>query len=144
MRCFAALTLVSLLLTSHAQADTYPRQLGVDAVHYVFRLTLGDDSNEIRGEATVNLRFVAEGVREVFLDLASAANGKGMIVSTITSNGRTVPFTHQNDRLRIPVPSPLVAGREASFIVQYHGVPADGLRLIDNIHGERTAFSENW
>ena len=70
MRCLAALTLVCLLHVS-AQADTFPRQPGVDALHYVFRLTLGDDSNEVRGEATVNLRFVADNVREVFLDLAS-------------------------------------------------------------------------
>ena len=26
----------------------------------------------------------------------------------------------------------------------YRGVPAGGLRIINNIHGERTAFSENW
>src|SRR6185369_15837488 len=24
------------------------------------------------------------------------------------------------------------------------GVPANGLRILNNIHGERTAFSENW
>ena len=28
--------------------------------------------------------------------------------------------------------------------VRYRGVPADGLRLIDNMHGERTIFSESW
>ena len=28
--------------------------------------------------------------------------------------------------------------------MRYRGVPADGLRLIDNMHGERTFFSENW
>ncbi len=28
--------------------------------------------------------------------------------------------------------------------VQYSGIPAEGLRLIKNIYGERTAFSESW
>ncbi len=143
MRCLAALTLVCLLHVS-AQADTFPRQPGVDALHYVFRLTLGDDSNEVRGEATVNLRFVADNVREVFLDLASTSGGKGMTVSTVTRDGLPVSFTHQNDRLHISFPSPLPVGGEVSVIVQYHGVPADGLRLIANMHGERTAFSESW
>jgi len=143
MRCLAALTLVCLLHVS-AQADTFPRQPGVDALHYVFRLTLGDDSNEVRGEATVNLRFVADNVREVFLDLASSSGGKGMTVSTVARDGVPVSFTHQNDRLRISFPSPLPVGGEVSMIVQYHGVPADGLRLVANMHGERTAFSENW
>jgi aminopeptidase N len=145
MRRFAVLTLFGLFhLPSPAQSDTYPRQTGIDALHYTFRLTLGDDSNEIRGETAVVLRLAAEGLEEVFLDLSSAANGKGMSVSTVTSNGRPVPFTHQDDRLGIVVSPPLPAGRDASFVVQYRGVPADGLRFIDNIHGERTAFSQNF
>ena len=41
------------------QADTYPRQAGVDAQHYAFKLTLlTADSNEITGETTVRLRVV--------------------------------------------------------------------------------------
>jgi aminopeptidase N len=143
MRCLSVLTFI-WLFDGAAQADTFPRQPGVDALHYAFRLTLGDDSNEIRGEATVNVRFVADGVRDVFLDLASTSGGKGMTVSTVTRDGLPVSFTHQNDRLHIPFPSPLPLGGEVSVIVQYHGVPADGLRLIANMHGERTAFSESW
>jgi len=143
IRCLTVLTFVWLFQWP-AQADTFPRQPGVDALHYVFRLTLGDDSNEIRGEATVNLRFVADNVREVFLDLASTSDGKGMTVSTVTRDGLPMSFTHRNNRLHIPFPSSLPVGGEVSVIVQYRGIPVDGLRLIANMHGERTAFSENW
>ena len=46
--------------TSRIAADTYVRQPGVDARHYVFRLTLlTGDSNEIRGEATATFRLVS-------------------------------------------------------------------------------------
>ena len=38
-------------------ADTYPRQPGVDALHYVFRLTISDLNNEIAGKSTVTVRF---------------------------------------------------------------------------------------
>ena len=146
MKRVLALLLFSLAwLTSPARADTYPRQPGVDAVHYVFRLTLlTDETNEIRGDATVSLKFVSDGVTEVFLDLASPAEGKGMAVSAVTSAGQSVQFTHQGDRLRIPLAAPSKAGQEIAFTIQYRGIPADGLRLIRNIHGERTAFSENW
>src|SRR5687768_9671352 len=116
MRRFAALTLVWLVFTLRAQADTYPRQLGIDAFHYAFKLTLADDSNEIHGEATVILQFVADDVREVLLDLASTANGKGMTVSSVTSGGRPVPFIHQDDRLRIPLPSSVPAGRAITLL----------------------------
>src|SRR5688572_19482005 len=90
----------SFLAAVAASADTYPRQPGVDAVHYVFRLAVGDTSDEISGEATVTLR-IAAAVNEVFLDLASAADGKGMAVSAVTMAGKPLGFRHDSDRLRI-------------------------------------------
>src|SRR5712672_48650 len=73
-------------------ADTYSRQPGIDARHYAVRLTLlTDDSNEIQAEATVTLRVVTPGIREAVLDLTSLrSDGKGMIVASITSDGRLV------------------------------------------------------
>src|SRR5947207_4396289 len=98
---FAALVFLSLgLIAPTAAADTYPRQPGVDALHYAFRVTLRDDSNEIAGEATADIRFVKDGVTEFALDLTSAAaGGKGMTVSAVTSGGAPVRFVHEQDRL---------------------------------------------
>ena len=138
-----ALLLAVAASAREAGADTYPRQPGIDALHYAFRVRITDASNEITGEATVTLRITRANVAEVALDLASAANGKGMTVSTVAAAGRTIPHTHDADRLRIALPS-LPAGSEVALTVAYRGVPAGGLRLIDNMHGERTAFSENW
>ena len=127
-------------------ADTYPRQPAVDAEHYVFRLTLlTTDSNEIEGEATVRLHVASNGAAEALLDLTSrTADGKGMTVTRVTSNGHPVSFTHERDRIRLPLPETAEAGDEVTFDIAYHGEPANGLRLLNNIHGERTAFSENW
>ena len=144
-----------VLLAAHVQADTYPRQAGIDAVHYVFRLTLlTNDTDEIEGEATVRLRIIGAcraGVqacpppREAFLDLTSATpDGKGMTVTRVTANGQPVHFTHEQNRLALPLPSNMKTGDEVAFDIAYHGAPANGLRLLNNIHGERTAFSENW
>jgi aminopeptidase N len=137
--------LVCLALSStDGAADTYPRQPGVDAIHYVFRLTITDADNEIAGECTATLRMAADGVREVFLDLASAAEGKGMTVSSVTGAAGPLQYTHTDGRLRISLAVPGPPGRELDVTVRYRGVPADGLRLIDNMHGERTIFSESW
>jgi aminopeptidase N len=133
-----------LLGATSLSADTYPRQPGVDAIHYVFRLTLVDSSNEIHGEATVDLRIAADAVSEIALDLATEAGGEGMTVSSVTSGGKAVAFRHERDRLRLPVPAGVKNGQGVSFTIRYRGVPADGLRLQPNIHGERTIFSENW
>jgi aminopeptidase N len=131
---------------SSVAADTYVRQPGIDARHYIFRLTLlTGDSNEIQGETTATFRLVADGVREIVLDFASLkADGKGMTVTAVTSTGRAVAFSHRDNHLRLPVPAEARAGQDVSYTIAYHGVPANGLRLLDNIHGERTAFSENW
>jgi aminopeptidase N len=126
-----------------AHADTYPRQPGVDALHYVFRLELGDESDEIVGDATVRVRFTAGGVNEIVLDLASVEAGKGMTVSQVLAAGAPVRFTHEDNRLRIALNAPPADG-EAALTIRYRGVPADGLRFLANIHGDRTMFSENW
>src|SRR5688572_4026585 len=36
-----------LLCAATLNADTYPRQMGIDAVHYVFRIGLSDQSSEV-------------------------------------------------------------------------------------------------
>ena len=138
-----AITLAVLLASAASYADTYPRQPGVDAIHYVFRLAIDDSSDRIAGETTVTFKL-AERVAEIWLDLASLASGKGMEVSAVTAGGRAITFNHAADRLRIPLPAPARAGEEVQVTVTYAGIPANGLRLIPNIHGERTMFSENW
>jgi aminopeptidase N len=138
--------LVIFALGSNLWADTYPRQSGIDARHYAVRLTLLTiDSNEIQAEATVTLRVVTPGTHEALLDLTSRTpDGKGMTVSSVTSDGHVVPIEHRDNRLHLPLPARATAGQDVIFTIGYHGVPGDGLRLINNIHGDRTAFSENW
>src|ERR1041384_3300046 len=110
MKRFIALLGLLSICASLVTADTYPRQPGIDALHYVFRLTLSDDSDEIVGEATIDLRFVKDGLTEFTLDLASVADGKGMTVSEVTSGGAPVRYTHQSDLLRITPATPPQAG----------------------------------
>jgi aminopeptidase N len=127
-----------------AYADSYPRQPGVDVEHYVFRITLSDASDEIFGETTVVVRFVQDGVHEFTLDLASSANGKGMSVTEVRVANSPARYEHRGDRLAIEVAPAPKTGDLREFTVKYHGVPAGGLRIGKNRHGERTFFSNNW
>jgi hypothetical protein len=106
--------LLLLLFPAILDADTYPRQTGVDAVHYVFRLGLSDATNEIHGEATVTVKFVLDKVGDVQLDLASVSAGKGMTVQSVRRGGavetpgpasEAIVFSHQNNRLRLVLPA---------------------------------------
>ncbi len=132
------------LCASLAFADNYPRQPGIDAQHYVFRVTLSDDNDEIAGETTADLRFVSEGVTQVILDLTSLKDGKGMTVSEVTSSGGSIRFTHANDRLTITLAAAPKAGERRQFTVKYRGVAGSGLHIAKNKFGERTFFSWNW
>ena len=146
MVALSAMALVILGFGLDLGADTYPRQPGIDARHYAIRLTLlTSDSSEIQAEATVTLRIVTPGTREAVLDLTSATpDSKGMMVTGVTSDGRVVPVDHRDNRLHLPVPAGATAGQDLIFTISYHGTPGNGLRLLNNIHGDRTAFSENW
>jgi aminopeptidase N len=144
MRRVAGATMVYIATVSPVRADTYPRQEGVDAWHYVFRLELSDTSREIVGEADVNLLLTTHGVTEAVLDLASAGDGTGMTVTTVTTKGQSVRFSHRDNRLTLPLPDRSTPGQHIVYTIKYHGIPANGLRLIRNKHGDWCAFSENW
>ena len=134
-----------LLAAIPAAADRYPRQPGVDVQHYAFRVTLSDDTDAIRGETTVTILLVKDGVTEVAFDLASPTSaGKGMTVSEVTLAGVPVKFDHRNDRLRIPLGAGAKAGVVRAISVTYGGVPASGLHILKNKFGERCFFSVNW
>ncbi len=137
----------AVLITSAATFDTYPRQPGIDVLHYTFKVTLRDDTDMISGEATVDFRFVLGNVTQLFLDLASvtdATEGKGMRVHGVTSGGWPVQWVHEGDRLRITLDAAPAAGERRQFVVRYDGIPASGFNIGPNNFDERTFFSVNW
>ena len=143
----ALLTLAPGLAAPPSRADSYPRQPGVDIVHYAFRLTLRDDSDVIEGETSVELRVVQQGLSSLTLDLVQpkpAAPDRGMTVSAVTEAGMPVSFEHAADRLAIRLEPVGRAGERRTLVVRYRGIPATGLLIANNKHGERTFFSDNW
>jgi len=138
-------TLLPLFLVAAAAlADNYPRQPGVDAQHYVFRVTLSDATDEIQGEATADLLFVRNGVTQAVLDLAGPKDGKGMTVTSVTWGGEPVRYTHNADRLAFQLEPEPKAGERRQFTIQYHGAARAGLHTAKNKYGDRTFFSWNW
>lgn len=130
------------------RGDTYPRQPDVDAIRYTFRLELDDASDAIVGRTTVELRLLRDGVDSAILDLESPREpgGKGMVVASVVSEpepGTPLEFKHEGNRLRVIYPAGK-AGDTRRFTVSYRGIPAAGLRIGANKHGDRTFFSSNW
>jgi aminopeptidase N len=119
---------------------------GVDVLRYGFDVTLTDASDTIEGVATLDVRFTADTLTVLPLDLVAAGStrGTGMTVSAVTEEGRPVAFRHRGDRLELVLGSTPEAGRQRTYTVTYSGTPADGLIIGQNRHGRRTFFGDNW
>ena len=135
-----------MALGAPAAADTYTRQPGIDVQQYIFRVELKDGTRAISGQADIDLVFKTDGVAELILDLIGAsADGKtGMTVSAVTSGAQTLAFTHEHNRVRIQLGPAAKAGDRRRVTVQYSGVPADGLLIGPNKHGEPVFFGDNF
>lgn len=143
----ATFLLIWPFASSRNIVDTYPKNPNVDVLNYAFQLTLRDETDEIDGRTVIHVRFRTAGITKLRLDLINAASrleGKGMTVNGVQMAGRDVQFTHANDELVIQLSEPSTAGEQKSVTIVYRGVPATGLVIGPNKHGERTFFSDNW
>jgi aminopeptidase N len=126
--------------------DDYPKNPHIDIERYVFDLTLNDTNDSLAGSATIVARFLADSLTSLRLDLVNAgfdSAGRGMAVSQVTSGGQVLDFIHADDVLLVTIP-PSTAGQQQTLTVTYAGVPATGLVIGPNKHGDRTFFSDNW
>ena len=62
----------------------------------------------------------------------------------MTEAGLPLSHDRSGDRLRIHLARPGRAGERREIVVSYRGVPAAGLLVGPNKHGDRTFFSDNW
>ena len=140
------LLLVSIVGLVEVGADTYPKNLRVDVINYRFALELQDQDDRILGTADVNLRFVSEGETSLRFDLTNrdTATGRGMTVSAVSAAGVSLAFTHRDNALTITLPRRFEKDQRLHVQIAYAGVPASGLKIANNKHGDRTFFSDNW
>jgi aminopeptidase N len=171
MACAAVTTFATAVLI----ADTYPRQPGIKITNYTFDYTLTDATNELVVKESVDVLFVAAGIKTIDLDLckftaqprparmtngfadpcaepsggrggaaAAPTGGKGMTVTAVTAGEQALTWQHDNDRLRVTLPRAFAAGDTFTFSVSFHGVPATGILIGNNRHGDRGWVTNPW
>ncbi len=147
MRKLSIVFLLSVLVTFQSYADHYPRNPDIDIQHYTFNLTLSDTTNEIFGNALVEVKFLADNVKDFDLDLVekqSASLETGMTVQSITVNNSKVNYEQKDNRLIIHLITPSKINEIRTYNISYSGIPADGLIISKNKYGDRTFFGDNW
>ncbi|MCF8221661.1 MAG: M1 family metallopeptidase [Bacteroidales bacterium] len=123
--------------------DRYPVN-HIDVQHYKFTVYLSDSYDLIRGEARILLKHTA-GSGIIRLDLKEqGVDGKGMEVEEVRVDGKPASWDHKDDRLSITLPENKSEGSTTRLLVLYQGIPADGLIISNNRHGDRTFFADNW
>ncbi|MFN5577896.1 MAG: hypothetical protein ACK5BH_16545, partial [Bacteroidota bacterium] len=134
------LTLSFLLIYLFARAQFIPnRYFTQDNAHYQFAISLNDASDEIKGEATILVRFRAE-LDTLTLDLSD----KMKVTDIKNDKGVPLKFIHQNDLLSILLPQKGITGGSITLKISYRGIPEDGLIIGTNKYGDRTFFGDNW
>lgn len=130
-----------------SRADNYPKDHRIDIIHYAFKISLSDSSDEIFSIATIDVKYVEAGVTTLRLDLINATaslGNKGMMVSSVKSGGKELVFKHENNALYISLPASSQKNQQSSYVISYHGIPAGGLKIGNNKYGDRTFFSDDW
>jgi len=141
--CLIILPLFSFISSTCAQS--YAKRWNTfDVEKYSFSIAVNDTTDVIGGRAVIDVLFKKKS--DVFLlDLKSVdADDKGMIVNRVsTESASEVDWTHHNDMITIQT-NHAKKGDRRTFTISYSGVPADGLIIGNNIHGDRTFFGDNW
>jgi len=136
------LLLFTFVLTANAQKHQ-DRYNAIDVLNYKFSIELSDATDVIKGIAEIKVKF-KKAVTSFQLDLVKKETSPtGMYVELVSENGTTIQHTHTNGKLTFPI-NKTIPNEVRTYSVTYKGVPADGLIISKNKHGERTFFGDNW
>jgi aminopeptidase N len=120
-------------------------QNNIDVLHYQFHIGLNDANDTLHGLAIIKFA-VKEKKQLISFDL-TGINKKGTgMQATITGlkniYSGTEKYKHENDKLIIP--TTLNKSDTGELIINYKGIPADGLIISKTKYGRRSFFADNW
>ena len=143
MRLFNTIILLFLFSFNLISKDPYPKNPNIDILNYSFELHLNDSNDVIYGEANIKLK-IKPGEKQIRLDLISkTTDNKGMSIHEVMFNNKKTSFSHQKNVLKINTEG---FDYDVNDIlkIKYSGIPITGLVIGNNMHGDRTFFSDNW
>jgi aminopeptidase N len=111
---------------------------GIDVVHYDVEMALPRTGQVVEGLTRVRVQAQVP-LDTVRLDFT------GLAVREIAVDARPVEgWRHDGGRLHVPLPRTVPAGGRTEVTVRYTGTPDDGLIVGRTVHGDPSAFVDNW
>lgn len=128
---------ISPFISTNAQSK-------IDVLHYRYEIELSDMSDSVKGKASIQIKFNQE-TDNFSLDLKAVSNGKGMVAHSYLE-GDTMNLIGQQstNKLEIKLLQPAKKDDIKTFIVDYKGIPSDGLIISKTKYGQRSFFADNW
>ena len=124
--------------------DGYPRNINADVLHYEFALTISDSTDKIEGKTSIKIRFINE-AHSISFDLNGInIDGKGMRVARVSLGAEDTKWEQGNEKLIVFFENPVKQNDTLDIVIEYSGVPADGLIISKNKFGNRTFFADHW
>jgi aminopeptidase N len=126
------------------QSQSYKQRLNqLDILHYSIAISVNDTSNIIYGVTKISIKFKKQ-VTNFQLDFSNIDElGKGMLTNAVLEGKDTINYTHKNNVLTI-TPIKIKTDSIYNFVINYKGIPKDGLIISENKFGDRTYFTDNW
>jgi len=146
-------------------------QTNIDVLHYKFNIGLNDVNDTIHGVAEIKVKFLTP-TSDVTLDLTGVNSaGKGMKTGIIRSLNTSSEIRYQltglnekvediktginhgnivrgsmlkEEKLRLLLAKQMNANDTVIFLIQYSGIPTDGLIISKTKYGHRSFFADNW
>ncbi|MDW3651267.1 MAG: M1 family metallopeptidase [Bacteroidia bacterium] len=138
-----SLIILSFCLLNSAKAQTkWLPDPGIDIQHYSFSLEFFDEADALFGKAQIFLEREPT-IGTLKLDLIKKTNGTtGMQLKAVTYLSSPLTYTYENDVIKVDLPENFDSANPIE--IEYEGVPADGMIISKNKHGDRTFFGDNW
>jgi aminopeptidase N len=137
-KTYIFLLLMLCLFSSKAQLQ-FPN---IDVQHYTFNIALNDQNDTIKGQATIEIKFLNDANSFQLNLVKTNTSGKGMLVSNVTADGKAISFSQDSDVVNIN--SRVKTNSLHNYTITYQGIPADGLIISTNEYGHHTFFGDNW
>lgn len=136
----ALLLLPSLVTALFVNAQTRPN---LNVLHYAVHLKFDQLDGPIQAVADIEFE-VTQKTKEFTLDLQSLdENNKGMRIESVEMTD-ALAWKHLANVIKIGNIKDFEPGKKYHLTIKYGGVPADGLIISKNQHGNPTAFGDNW
>jgi aminopeptidase N len=111
---------------------------GIDVLHYDVEVVIPEENDRISSRTGIRYMSETRGPHPLRLDFT------GLSVEAVMWRGRPLEFSYEGGILEFEAPGSPGIFDTLYVEVMTRGSPADGLILRDNVHGEPTAFADNW